>query len=379
MATSRDKSNSMQPDPARRRLLGAAGAGMLASALGVRLGAADDRGSMMEETGTLRWGVVGTGGIANRMAPMIRQAQHAVLAAVSSRRMATADEFADEHGIEHRFDSWEDMYRSDAVDAIYVATPTIVREEICIAAANAGKHVLGEKPFASLPSLKRITAACRDNGVGFMDGTHFVHHPRTAEIRRDMETLVGWPWSVASAFQFGIGDPGNIRMNPELEPYGAIGDAGWYNMRATVEYLSPGVSLAGAETFARRGGPNDAVVAAAGILRFDDGSTSTWDCGFESGAVIMDLRISGAAGILRLDDFVLDFGDPAIYDHVVGWGRDHTTRHEVPSGTPAAARMFEDFAAMSGRPERIEASILASERTQELLDAAWESATARES
>ena len=374
MATSRDNQNSTQPDPGRRRLLGAAGAGMLASALGVRLGAADEQGSSMADAKTLRWGVVGTGGIANRMAPMIRQAKHAVLAAVSSRRMETADEFADEHGVEHRFDSWEDLCRDDRVDAIYVATPTIVREEICIAAANAGKHVLGEKPFASLPSLQRITAACRANGVGFMDGTHFVHHPRTAEIRRDMERLVGWPWSVASAFQFGIGDPDNIRLNPDLEPYGAIGDAGWSNMRAAVEYLAPDAGLVGAETRARRGGRNDAVVAAGGILSFDDGSTSTWDCGFESGAVIMDLRISGASGVLKLDDFVLNFTDPAVYEQVAGWGRDGITRHEVAAGTPAAARMFEDFAAMAGRQDLVEASIRASERTQELLDAAWKSA-----
>jgi predicted dehydrogenase len=270
------------------------------------------------------------------------------------------------------------MLEFDGVDAIYVATPTFVREEICVAAADAGKHVLGEKPFANLPSLRRITAACRSGGVGFMDGTHFVHHPRTAEIKRAMADRVGWPSSVASAFQFSIDDPDNIRLNPKLEPYGAIGDAGWYNMRAAVEFLSAGVSLVSAESCFRRGGAHDPVVAGAGILQFDDGSTSTWDCGFQSGAVIMDLRISGAKGVVELKDFVLDFGDPAVYEHVVGWGANGTTRIEVPAGTPAAARMFEDFTAMIGDPERVEASMRASERTQEWLDAAWASGIANE-
>ena len=96
------------------------------------------------------------------------------------------------------------MAEWDGIDAVYVATPTSVREEICLAAANSGKHVLGEKPFASLGSVQRIAAACRANDVGFMDGTHFVHHPRTVHIREQAAAQIGWPWSLDSAFQFGL-------------------------------------------------------------------------------------------------------------------------------------------------------------------------------
>ena len=328
---------------------------------------------------TLRWGVVGTGGIARRMAPTILQAEGALLAAVSSRSLDTATAFADEHAIDHRFDSWQEMCRFNGVDAIYVATPTIAREVICVAAVQAGKHVLAEKPFASLPSLRRITAACRAEGVGFMDATHFVHHPRTTQMREDMEERIGRPRSVASAFQFGMSDSDNIRLNPDLEPYGAIGDAGWYNMRAAVESLPPDLQLVAAETRARRAGPRRAVVAASGVLQFDDGSTSTWDCGFESGAVIMDLRISGPAGAYKVDDFVLSANDPAVYDHIVGSGATGVTRHEVSAGTPQAVLMFEEFASMAGDRDLVEASIRASERTQEWLDAAWQSALASDS
>ena len=140
---------------------------------------------------TIRWGVVGTGGIANSMAGMIKMADACELAAVSSRRMETAQAFANKHDIPNAFDSWQGMIDSGAVDAVYVATPTSVREEICIAAARGRKHVLGEKPFASLPSVKRITAACRDNDVAFMDGTHFVHHPRTLHIKQNRDDELG--------------------------------------------------------------------------------------------------------------------------------------------------------------------------------------------
>jgi predicted dehydrogenase len=322
----------------------------------------------------LRWGVVGTGGIANAMAPRIKQAAHAELTAVSSRKMETAREYADQHGVAHAFDSWADMLASDGVDAVYVATPTSVKEEICSAAARHGKHVLGEKPFADLPSLRRITSACRDNGVGFMDATHFVHSPRTAHIKQHIPEQVGWPWSVASAFQFGLSDPDNIRMNPALEPYGAIGDAGWYNMRAAVEYLPDDVEIASVCAVLRRGGPHQAVISGSGLIVLSDGSTTTWNCGFESGAGIMDLRISGAKGVIKLDDFLTQrpTDRPADYEYRQHWN--DTRSIEVPFDKPESALMFEDFAAMVGDPEWQARSIRASERTQQWLDAVWQSA-----
>ena len=258
----------------------------------------------MQENKTLRWGIVGTGGIANNMAPRIQQAENCELHAVSSRKMETAKEFANQHGISHPFDSWADMITWDGVDAIYVATPTSVKEEICLASAGQGKHVLGEKPFANLPSLQLITAACRKNGVAFMDGTHFVHHPRTAQIKANMAESVGSPWSVASAFQFSMSNTDNIRLIPALEPYGAIGDTGWYNMRAAVEYLSTDVKIVTVDAYLRRERQNNAVISGSGVITFDDGSTSTWNCGFDSGGAVMDLRISGTSGVIKMNDFL---------------------------------------------------------------------------
>jgi predicted dehydrogenase len=327
---------------------------------------------------SLRWGIVGTGLIAGQMAPMILQADHAQLVAVSSRTMDAATAFADTHGASRAIDSCADMCKCDEVDAVYVATPTIAREEICMTAANHGKHVLGEKPFASLASLQRITSACRHNGVGFMDGTHFVHHPRTALIKSRMAELVGWPWSIDSAFQFELSDKRNIRMDPKFEPYGAIGDAGWYNMRVTLEYSSPGVEIRSVEAFIRRDSETRAVVSGSGVIVFDDGSTSTWNCGFESGAGIMDLRISGERGVIKLDDFLSQRprDKPADFEYRRDW--DKTEFIEVSSTKPEATLMFEDFSAMVGNPVKLESSIRASEQTQQWLDAIWNSALENE-
>ena len=125
-------------DPTRRTFLQIAGAGAVAAGLGPQAIAPHGRGTAPPPT--LRWGVVGTGNIANQMAGSIKRAKFAELAAVSSRRMESAREYADKHQVALAFDSWADMIASDGVDAIYVATPTSVREEICIAAARGSKH-----------------------------------------------------------------------------------------------------------------------------------------------------------------------------------------------------------------------------------------------
>jgi predicted dehydrogenase len=362
---------SQHIDHGRRELLTATATGIAMAALGGAGCARADQG--------LRWGVVGTGGIANAMAPMIQLADNAQLAAVSSRRMESAEEFAGQHDVGKAFDDWREMIAWDGVDVVYIATPTFVREEIAIAAANSGKHVLGEKPFANLPSLQRITAACRTNGVGFMDGTHFPHHPRTANIKARIGGDLGWPWSVDSAFQFGLDDTSNIRLQPDLEPYGAIGDTGWYNMRAAVEYTSPGVGIESCDAYLRRHPETNAVSSASGIIRFDDGSTSTFNCGFESGAGVQDLRISGNMAVIKLDDFLRSRREDhaGAYQFLSGWrGSEEIV---VPSPKPAASLMFQDFADMLADPEWMEASMLASERTQAWLDIFWESAAANES
>jgi len=354
----------------RRGFVGVAAVGALgAGALGT-VSLMKGRSSGVRPPTTLRWGVVGTGSIANHMAEMIDRAENAELSAVSSRRMETAREYADRYGLTYAFDSWADMIASDVVDAIYVATPTSVREEICLAAAGGGKHVLGEKPFASLDSVRRIVAACRQNDVAFMDGTHFPHHPRTAEIRARSDELVGRPWSLASAFQFNLTNRTNIRYNPELEPMGAIGDAGWYTMRAAVEYLPPDLELENAAAFLRRDEETGAVCAGSGVLRFAGGVTSTWNCGFDSAALVADVRISGTSGVLYMDNFLFDSDDGSAGFMVRGpAGQQEIT---VPSAKRAAVLMFEDMAAAAADRALRDRWMKGTERTQALLDVTWQ-------
>jgi predicted dehydrogenase len=354
----------------RREVLGAAGGGLMMVMLGNvwPVKAADG------DRPVIRWGIVGTGSIARSMATVINNVPSGKLVAVSSRRMESAREFAAEYGAERPFDDWAEMTAWDGIDAVYVATPTGVREEISVAAANNGKHVLAEKPFASLPSLERIIAACRAADVGFMDGTHFGHHPRTSAIRDAMSERVGWPWSLTSTFQFALPDRGNIRYNLDLEPMGAVGDVGWYCMRAIAEYLPPDIKVSALETYLRRDPETGAAVAGSGVLQFGDGATSTWNCGFDAGGVFMDLRLTGAKGVVTVDAFPSNNADgSADYQlHRGSWGTTEATTIHIDSEYTSSELMFEDFAAMTVDNRLRERSIDDSLRTQRLLDAVWE-------
>jgi predicted dehydrogenase len=319
----------------------------------------------------LEWGFVGTGKIAGWMATVVRSTSAAVLSAVASRRMGSARSFAAEHRATRAFDSWQEMLAWDRIDAVYIATPTSLREEIAVAAASAGKHVLGEKPFAGFPSIKRITGACRAYDVCFMDATHFVHHPRFAAICDDMTEKIGRPRSLDSRFLVSLKNRHDIRYDPALEPLGALGDLGWYNMRASLEYLAPDDRLRAASASIERDEETGAVIAGEGLLEFGNDSVSRWRCSFTAGEVDIGLRLSGPLGMLCMDDFVGENEDSsASFTYVKSGAADTVERVvRIDSCRSAPALMFENFAAAVWDRSQREPWMQASERTQALLDA----------
>src|SRR5688572_27960065 len=117
MNSQEDKYNSsIGVDAGRRRLLEVVGAGAVVSAISPVF-AAEPSGVDKKTDRPLRWGIVGTGGIANSMASMNKQAARAELAAVASRKIETARQFANKHGIPGAFGSWAEMISSNTVDA----------------------------------------------------------------------------------------------------------------------------------------------------------------------------------------------------------------------------------------------------------------------
>lgn len=96
----------------------------------------------------LRWGIVGPGWIAERFARSLRRFTGQQVTAVASRSLDRARAFAERSGIDTAYGSYDELYASDSVDVVYVATPHTEHRPCALAAIGHGKHVLVEKPLA---------------------------------------------------------------------------------------------------------------------------------------------------------------------------------------------------------------------------------------
>ncbi len=118
----------------------------------------------------IRFGIVGTGNIAHRFGEAIKNVAEAELVAVASRKQETADIFADEFNIPVRFDSYEKMAQSDAIDAAYIAVPHSGHASASILMMNNGKHVICEKPLAiNEKEVEEMFAVAENNDVLLME------------------------------------------------------------------------------------------------------------------------------------------------------------------------------------------------------------------
>jgi len=135
--------------------------------------------------GTVRFGIVGTGGIAKAFATDLAAVEGAELVAVGSRSQESADRFAAAFGVRHRHPSYEALVADDEVDAVYVATPHPLHAENALAAIAHGKHVLVEKPFTmDATEARRVVDAARAAGVVCLEAMWTRFLPHTLRIRR---------------------------------------------------------------------------------------------------------------------------------------------------------------------------------------------------
>ena len=138
----------------------------------------------------VRFGVVGTNNITDWVIEGGRQDERFELTAVCSRTQERADEFAAKHGIPHTFTSLEEMASSNAVDAIYIATPNYLHAEQSILCMNHGKHVLCEKPFASnADEVRRMIEAAKRNNVTLMEAMISTLNPNFITAREKMNDI----------------------------------------------------------------------------------------------------------------------------------------------------------------------------------------------
>ncbi len=277
-----------------------------------------------------RWGFLSTAAISRKNWKSIALSSSGTLTAVASRDHAKAQQFVNECSAEVPFfpsptalGSYEELLERDDVDAVYIALPTALRMPWVILAAESGKHVLCEKPIAvTAADAAEMIAACKSNGVQFMDGVMFNHSSRLAGLRQELDRPggIGAVRRIATQFSFHGGaafERDNIRVQSQLEPHGCLGDLGWYTLRFSLwvmNYQMPRSVVAYTHrTLKGLSSVADVPGELSGKLFFDDGVSAEFFCSFLAENQQL-ATISGEHGYLRLEDFVLPF-----YDAEVAW------------------------------------------------------------
>jgi predicted dehydrogenase len=264
----------------------------------------------------LRWGILGAASIARKNWRAFLNSGNSVITALAARDKMRAEQFVREcqslgafEPAPKIFGSYEQLLASPDVDAVYVPLPTALRKEWVIRAAQAGKHVLCEKPCGiHAADVREMIQTCVRNQVQFMDGVMFMHNPRLAAIRSVVgdSKRIGKIRRIESTFSFAgnaLNFHENIRVQSTLEPAGSLGDLGWYCIRITLFAknweLPAKVSGRIIETAADGVTPTQF----SGELFFNDGSSAGFFCSFviESQQWV---SIMGERGTVRMADFV---------------------------------------------------------------------------
>ena len=182
-----------------------------------------------------RWGVLSTAKIAQtQLLPAMQDARNGIVAAIASRDEARARQLADRFGAPHAFGSYEALLASDTVDGVYIPLPTSDHVAWSLKAAQAGKHVLCEKPIALKAGEIDALIAERDRSGKIISEAFMVcYHPQWHKVRDLIASgAIGRLRHVNGVFTYFNTDPENMRNKPELGG-GGLPDIGVYPTVAT--------------------------------------------------------------------------------------------------------------------------------------------------
>ena len=192
---------------------------------------------------SLSWGILSTGRIAGIFAKNLSQSKTGKLVAVASRSPVSADRFGAEFGVSRCHGSYQALLDDPSVQAVYIATPHPMHAEWCIKAAQAGKHILCEKPLTiNYAEAVAVIGAARRHGVFLMEAFMYRCHPQTGKLVELLrQKAIGEVRVISASFGF------HVKYNPQQRLFsnelggGAILDVGCYPV--SMSRLIAGVAL----------------------------------------------------------------------------------------------------------------------------------------
>lgn len=246
----------------------------------------------------LRIGLIGASRVASyAVIAAARETEGVEVSAVAARDTARAAAYAKEHGIGRALDSYDALIGDPDIDLVYIGTPPRYHAAQAIAAIEAGKPVLVEKPFAlSSAEAREVAAIAAARGVPVFEAMHSPHHPLFAEIMQIVGSgVLGRIMRIDAVFDAPIDPEDPIRWQAALGG-GALMDLGIYPLAWVRRIAGENFELGSVEAEMRGG--VDASFAAE--LKYPDEATARVSSSMTVEAPAVSLRIEGAEGVLSV-------------------------------------------------------------------------------
>jgi predicted dehydrogenase len=255
--------------------------------------------AMSDHRSAVRWGVLSTASIATtKVIPGLRRARNADLLGIASRDAATASAVAGSLDIPRAYGSYEELLADPDLDAVYIPLPNHLHARWTIAAAQAGKHVLCEKPLAlTAVEAQGMVDACREAGVLLMEAFMYRFHPSWVAVRELVASgRIGRLRAVDSWFSYFNDDPANIR-NIRAVGGGALYDIGCYSVN--LSRMLFGAEPVRVRSSVVRDDAGGVDVLTCGILEFDAG-VATFTCSTRT-EPDQRVHVYGSSGRISVD------------------------------------------------------------------------------
>jgi predicted dehydrogenase len=296
----------------------------------------------------IKWGLIGCGDIARkRVAPALRDSELGELVAVSRAQADKAESFAAEFGARKWYADSNELLRDEEVDAVYIATPVHLHAAQAIAAAEAGKHVLCEKPLAmNVRECDQIIDACRRNDVKLGVAYYRRFFPVVERVKAIIKSgEVGEPVlaqiNAFERFNPSAGDPRSWLVKKELSGGGPMFDFGCHRIEVLLNIFGPILEVKGmiANTVFDR----EVEDTASALFRFQQGACAVLSVSHAAVEAKDSLNIFGTLGSIRVS--ILNEGKIRI----VGKLGERYEAH--PPAANLHAPLIDDFAkaVLSGR------------------------------
>ena len=294
----------------------------------------------------------------------------AVVAAVAARDRSRAESFAEQHGIDTVYDSYDEVILDPTLDAIYNPLPISHHREYTLKALRAHKHVLCEKAFAlNAAEAQEMAAAARETGLVLIEGFHYRYHPVFLRALEIVDSRVlGQIERIDGRFGIRTPGPSDIRMHYETGG-GATMDVGSYPISWLRHITRQEPEVVSAQ--ARVGNP-DVDLWLKAEYRLADGAVATTTGSMIEKRYVADLDIRGARGRLLVVNPLL----PHI-SHSIELTVDGKTTRETLSRRPTYAYQLDAFidAVRNGTPMPTDAEDAV--KQMRVIDAAYRAAGMR--